>query len=272
MSIMNDFKHLERKSAQWRATCLKMAIEGRHGHLSSSLCYVDILAYLYSGWLKWDRAHCPDKFLLSKGHGCTSMYVAMADAGLIDKGELLNYAKPGAALQCHPCMHSLPQLENSSGSLGQALGIASGMALAQRRDGQQSHIVVLMGDGETNEGSVWESAMFIQAQKLNNVIAIVDYNGVQAVGNTEEISGGTDLAEKFRSFGWHSITIDGNDFEQIDAAFNECQKVKDKPKFILAKTKTGIDFMDGDVLWHYRIPSDEEYRTALELLDAEPMV
>jgi transketolase len=220
-----------------------------------------------------DGDSTPDKFLLSKGHGCTALYVALADIGLIEKAELLTYAKPNSRLQSHPCRHALNILENSSGSLGQALGIASGIALAQKKNKKNSKIVVLMGDGETNEGSVWESAMFIKAQKLNNVIAIVDYNGIQAVGGTDDLSGGMDIGEKFRSFGWYTQTINGNNFNEIAEAFDEFDRVIDRPKLLLAKTTTGIDFMrNDDALWHYRIPSVSEYEQALKLLDSEPMV
>ncbi|OUR60333.1 hypothetical protein A9Q74_14055 [Colwellia sp. 39_35_sub15_T18] len=273
---MIENKELEKIAATWRATCLRMSILGKHGHLSSSLCYIDILVYLYKNWLNFEGTddRVADKFLLSKGHGCTALYVALADGGFIDKAALSTYAKPHSALQCHPCKHALNLLENSSGSLGQALGIASGIAIAQKKEQKNSKIVVLMGDGETNEGSVWESAMFIKAQQLNNVVAIVDYNNVQAVGKTDEISGQTDLAEKFASFGWHVKTIDGNSFLEIADAFDEFDTITDKPKFLLAKTTAGIDFIDKatDALWHYRIPSNDEYELALKQLNAEPMV
>lgn len=265
---------LERLAAKWRATCLKMSRVGRHGHLSSSLGYIEVLAFLYKRWLKLaDNSEGPsDKFILSKGHGCSALYVALADSGLIPVDALSQYAKPGAQLGCHPCKHALNILETSSGSLGQGLGVASGIALAQRLSGEQSNIVVLLGDGEMNEGSIWESLTFIKANQLNNIIAIVDYNGVQAVGRTDRIVGGTDLEQKIAAFGWHAQTIDGNNFVQIEDAFSRLEGVTDRPKAIIAHTSLGIDYMSVEsALWHYRIPSDDEYETALSQLDAEPM-
>lgn len=271
MSI--DKAALQRTANTWRATCLKMSVVGRHGHLSSSLAYVDLLAYLYKHWLQLDDSNGPaDKFILSKGHGCTALYVALADCELVPLEELANYAKPGAKFGCHPCKHALNILETSSGSLGQGLGVASGMALAQKLEGSTSNIVVLLGDGEMNEGSIWESLTFIQANQLNNVIAVIDNNGVQAVGQSRALTGGTDLGAKIEQFGWHVQTINGNDFEQIDAAFTALEQVTDRPKAIVANTDFGIDYMRvNDALWHYRIPSDEEYQSALKQLYAEPI-
>lgn len=274
-SNMNT-QQLKTTAAIWRATCLKMSITGRHGHLSSSLSYIDILAFLYKEWLKLDSSanQESDRFLLSKGHGCTALYVALADCGFIDKSLLATYAQTDSPIQSHPCKHALNILENSSGSLGHALGIASGYALAQKLQQTRSNIVVLMGDGETNEGSIWEAAMFIQAQKLNNIIAIVDYNGIQAVGKTDEIAGSTNLAEKFESFGWHTEQINGNCFEEISNAFKKFDTISDKPKMLLAKTHSGISFMSNseDALWHYRVPSEEEYQLALTELKQQPLV
>lgn len=271
-----DIESLGKKARQIRAACIQMAFDGKEGHLSSALSYVDILVALYYSWLKVfpsdpknvDR----DRFILSKGHGCTSLYVALADCGFVPKVELRTYNQDGSIFPNHPCVYALPVLEYASGSLGHGLGVATGMLYGLRIKESSSRAVVIMGDGECNEGSVWEAAMFAAAQKLDKLLAIVDYNGIQAVGRSDDLMGHTSLDDKFRSFGWGVKVIDGSDMEQIVAALDAFPFESDKPSVIIAKTRMGISFMENDVLWHYRKPSHEELAMALAELGEEPLL
>ena len=268
-------KYLELVCRQIRATCVQMAHDGREGHLSSSLSCVEVLVALYYSWLRISPDRLQDKsrdrFILSKGHGCTSLYAVLAGRGYFPKRWLYDYGKQVSPLPNHPCKHALPQLECSSGSLGQGLGIATGMLVALRLEQIDARAVVLMGDGECNEGSVWESAMFAAANKLGNLVAIVDYNGVQAVGRSDDLMGHTSLEEKFRSFGWSARTVNGNSLPEVLGALAEHPSPDGKPFALIAKTGAGIGFMDDDVLWHYRVPSDDDLRAALNILDASPI-
>jgi len=266
---------LEKKAREIRATCVQMACDGNVGHLSSTLSYVDVLVALYYGWLKIfpsDPANPDrDRFILSKGHGCGSLYSVLADLGYFPAARLAEYNREGSSLPCHPCVHALPLMEMSSGSLGHGLGVATGILYGLRRRKSSARAVVLLGDGECNEGSVWESAMVAAAHNLDNLLAVVDYNGIQAVGKSDEIMGHTSLEEKFRSFGWAAVTIDGSDMKSVVAALARFPFEKWKPSAIIAKTKMGVSFMEGDVLWHYRKPSEEERVKALAELKAKPI-
>jgi transketolase len=260
-----------------RATCVQMSFDGRHGHLASALSCVDLLVMLYGGFLRvfpQDPARIDrDRFIFSKGHACTSLYAVLAHRGFIPKPWLSDYARDDAPLAVHPCKHALPLLELSTGSLGHGLGVAGGMLYGHRLDGLDTHAIVLMSDGECNEGSVWEAAMFAAAQNLENLLTIIDYNGIQAVGRSDEIMGYTDLAEKFRAFGWGAVTIDGNDMEQIGKALGSLPYRHGRPSAIVAKTKggAGVPFMEDDVLWHYRVPSKDELEKAIEFLGVPPL-
>ncbi|HEY3384842.1 MAG TPA: transketolase [Vicinamibacterales bacterium] len=272
-----EIADLQRRARQIRATCVQMAFDGRHGHLGSALSCVDVLVALYGGFLRvsTDDPAAPDRdrFILSKGHACTALYAVMADRGFIPTSWLAEYAHPDSPLAVHPCKHALPLLECSSGSLGHGLGIATGMLYGHRIDGRQTRAVVLMSDGECNEGSVWESATFAAAQGLENLLAIVDYNGLQAVGRSDDIMGHTDLAAKFRAFGWGAQTIDGHDVSEVGRALAEFPFEPGRPSAIVAKTRkgAGVPFMEDQVLWHYRVPSANEVEAALRHLDATPL-
>lgn len=265
-----EHAQLEKKARQIRATCIQMAHDSCQGHLISSLTYIDILVALYYNWLKLpidpslhsDR----DRFILSKGHGCSPLYAVFADLGFIPKKWLLEYACEDSPLPNHPCSHALSMLESSSGSLGHGLGIATGILYGLRIKGSGSRAVVLLGDGECNEGSIWESAMFAATHHLDTLLAIVDYNGVQAVGCSDEIMGYTSLEEKFQAFGWSAKTINGNDMKEINRALDEFPFQKGKPSAIIAKTRTNISFIKNEVLWHYRVPSTDELFAALDEL------
>ena len=266
---------LETTARRMRATCIQMAHDGQEGHLSSALSYVDVLTALYHGWLRFDlsdpRSPERDRFILSKGHGCTALYAVLADLGFIPKSVLREYGRENSPLPNHPCVYALPLLELSSGSLGHGLGVATGMLYGLRLRRSKARVAVLMGDGECNEGSVWEAAMFAAAHKLDALLAIVDYNGIQAVGRSDDIMGHTSLERKFKSFGWEALTIDGTDMAEIVHALGEFPLAEGRPSAIIARTKMGVSFMENDVLWHYRKPSTEELSRALEELDAQPL-
>ena len=272
---MIDIENLEKISRQIRATCVQMAHESKRGHLLSALTCVDILVALYCEWLKVSPSkpfdEYRDRFYMSKGHGVSSLYAIFAKMDFINKEELRNYSVSGSSLPDHPCKHSLPILEASSGSLGNCLGIATGALYGLRLKGNLSRAIVLMSDGECNEGSVWEAAMFAAAQKMGNLLVIIDYNGVQAVGNSDEIMGHTSLEEKFASFGWSAVTINGNNFSEILHCLNLFPLKKNKPTAIIAKTKVGISFMESNILWHYKVPSEDDLNLALSELGEIPL-
>lgn len=272
-----DLAELHMRARRVRATCVQMAFDARHGHLSSALSCVDLLVALYGRFLRVSPTEPErvdrDRFLFSKGHAATALYGVLAERGFIPTTWLSRYTSNGAPLSIHPCKHVLPMLECSSGSLGHGLGIATGMLYGHRLDGLDTRAVVLLSDGECNEGSVWESAMFAAAQKLDRLLAIVDYNGIQAVGRSDEIMGHTDLAEKFRSFGWTAVTINGNDLEQIVNTLESFPFLLGRPSAIIAKTVggAGVPFMEDKILWHYRVPSVEELEAALGVLGVHPL-
>jgi len=272
-----SISQLEEKARQIRATCVQMAFEGREGHLSSALSCTDLVVALYSGWLNVspDEPRDPgrDRFYFSKGHACTALYAVLADRGFLPVQSLSTYAKTGSALPNHACRHALPILEVSSGSLGHGLGIAAGALYGLRLDGNKARAVVLMSDGECNEGSVWEAAMFAAAQRLDRLLAIVDNNGLQAVGRSDALMGYTSLEEKFRAFGWAARTVNGNSMSEITAALGGVPFEAGRPSAIIARTRGGygVDFMEDQVLWHYRTPSCEDLQRALSKLGRPPL-
>jgi transketolase len=269
--------HLELKSRIIRATCIQMAFDAKIGHLGSALSCVEALVALYYYWLNISPENIKnkdrDRFILSKGHGCSSWYAVLADKGFFPCETLFDYGRADTKLPDHPCRHALDISECSSGSLGYGLGIATGMLYGLRLDGIEPRIAVLMGDGECNEGSVWEAAMFAAAHKMGNLLALIDYNGIQAVGRSDEIMGYTSLEEKFRAFGWEASTINGNNIVEIIQELDKVPFSKNKPSAIILKTKkgAGVDFMEDQVLWHYRVPSNEDLNNALKILQVDPI-
>jgi transketolase len=272
-----DLAALEKKARQLRATCVQLAHDGKEGHLNGALSCVEILIALYYFWLdispddpkKPDR----DRFIFSKGHSCAALYGIMADCGFFPKQLLLRYAHDDSPLPSHPCIHALPLLESSAGSLGHGLGIASGISYALRLDGKKARVAVLVSDGECNEGSTWEAAMFAAAKHLENLLLIVDYNGIQSVGRSDELMGYTSLTEKFRAFGWGVRTVTGLDIAAIVGTLRELPFEMGHPSAIIAKTiaGAGISFMEDQVLWHYRVPSDADLKRALAELKEAPI-
>jgi len=270
---------LEKLAARVRATCIKMAFDARETHVSSALSCVDILTVLFGNYLNYyDGAKSAnkdrDRFIMSKGHGCSALYAVLAAYDIIPPERLSSYGQTGSALPDHPCKHALPLLEISSGSLGHGLGIACGILYGLKLDNNQhSRAVVLMSDGECNEGSVWEAAMFAAAQKLGNLVVVVDHNGSQAVGRSAEIMGNTSLEEKFRSFGWGAVSVNGNDITAFAQAVAAAPFEPGRPSAIIANTVSGagVSFMENDQVWFYRSPSESDLQRALAEIGAEPI-
>lgn len=261
--MTNQYPDLEECAKRIRAKCVQMSHDAKEGHLNGALSCVDILVALHKRFL---RPY--DRFYFSKGHACSALYATFAEMGYIPKEWLDSYATPGSPLTPHPDIHTLPLLGMSAGSLGHGLGIAAGAAYALKQANSPARCVVLMGDGECNEGSVWESANFAGAQVLDNLIVIVDYNRVQSVGRTDDLAGGKSLAHKFKSFGWESKYVDGHSFKDIIDNLTINPYPQTRPFAMIATTVSGngVSFMEGDVLWHYRVPNEEEVRLALEEL------
>lgn len=261
---------LEDKAKWIRRKCIEMSYASKEGHLGSALSCVDILVALYEHFNLLHPSHTDrDRLYFSKGHACSALYATMAMYGVIPEDSLAYYTESGSAFTPHPDKTLLPMLEMSAGSLGHGLGIACGAAYALKLQGSSSKCIVLMGDGECNEGSVWEAAQFATAHKLDNLIVVVDYNKIQSIGRTDEISGGTELQDKFRAFGWDSFNIKGNDVQDIEWWIRTTDMPKtDMPLSFIAETTAGkgVSFMEDQVLWHYRVPSEDEVKRALEEL------
>jgi transketolase len=270
-----DLPGLATRARRLRATCIKMSHEGKEGHLGGSLSCLDILVALYHVWLKVspDAPKDPnrDRLFFSKGHACSSLYAVLADRGFVTPASLATYNQAGSPYPLHSCQHNLPVLEMSAGSLGHGLGIAVGAAYGLTLDNNPARVVALLSDGECNEGSVWEAAMLAKAQGLERLIAIVDYNGTQSIGFTDELMGHTSIEEKFRAFGWNASTIDGNDIGAVVAALDAVRFDTGKPTAIVARTTKGVSFMENQILWHYRVPSADEVAKAFDELGAEPI-
>lgn len=261
MKNLTDEKVLElqNKANDVRISIIEMLIEAGSGHSAGPLGMADIFTYLYFHGLKHDPKNPKweerDRLILSNGHICPVLYATMAHAGYFEVEELQTLRKFGSRLQGHPHREYLPMLENSSGPLGSGLSQAVGMALATRIDeGRTSNkfIYCLMGDGELNEGNVWEAVMLGAKEKLHNIIAIVDRNNIQIDGFTEDIMPLNSLADKWRSFNWHVIEVDGHNFEAIDDAVEQAKTMFDMPSVIIAHTipGKGVDFMERDYRWH----------------------
>ena len=252
-----------------RRDVLTMTHAAGSGHPGGSLSAVEILATLYFDVLSVDPARPDDpdrdRFLLSKGHAAPVLYSVLARRGFFDPALLLTLRQFASPLQGHPHRERLPGLDCSSGSLGQGLSIANGLAMAARRTGRSYRTYCLMGDGEIQEGQVWEAAMTAAHFRLDNVCAIVDDNGVQLDGLTRDIMQVEPIGDKFRAFGWHVIEVDGHDLGALRAAFDKAAATKGVPTVLVAKTVKGkgVSFMEGKPAWHGKAPNDEELAAAL---------
>ena len=247
----------------------------KSGHPGGSLSAADLYTYLYFKEMKVDPAHPDwedrDRFVLSKGHCCPSLYATLALKGFFDWEELCVLRHIGAMLQGHPDMKKTPGIDMSTGSLGQGISAACGMALAAKLDGKGYRTYTLLGDGEVEEGQVWEAAMFAAHHKLDNLVVMVDQNGLQIDGTVDVVAGIEPLDQKFEAFGFEVFKIDGHDFEQIADALDKAKAVKDKPTAVLMKTVKGkgVSFMENQVGWHGVAPNKEQYELAVAELEAE---
>ncbi len=269
-----DIKGLKRKAVDIRKDILKMLCQAGSGHTGGSLSAVEILISLYYYKLRYDpkTPDWPqrDRFILSKGHACPVLYAVLADCGYFPKEELGTLRKFGSRLQGHP-HRGLPGIEISSGSLGQGLSISNGMALSARAMKLSSRIYCLMGDGELNEGQVWEAAMTAAHYRLDNVCAIIDFNKLQIDGFCCDVKNTTPLNKKWESFGWNVITVDGHDIEALMKVLDEAGSVKDKPSVLICCTVKGkgVSFIENKAEWHGIAPKKDELERAIKELDEE---
>ncbi len=249
-----------------------MLAEAKSGHPGGSLSAVEIVTTLFWGVMRHDPENPAwpdrDRLILSKGHGCPVLYAALAEAGYTPIEELKTLRKLGSMYQGHPDRRFLPALEASTGSLGQGLSIAMGMGLANRWDKRTARVYVILGDGEVQEGQIWEAAMFGAYHKVDNVVAIVDYNKIQLDNFVKDVMEIEPLADKWRAFGWHTIEVDGHSIPQLQAAFREAPRVKGKPSVIIAHTikGKGVSFMENNPKYHGVAPTAEEAALALKEL------
>lgn len=267
----------EKKQLEITACKIRMGIiEGVHsaksGHPGGSLSITEILTYLYFKAMNIDPENPKkadrDRFVLSKGHAAPALYSTLANRGYFDVELLKTLRHMGSILQGHPDMKHIPGVDMSTGSLGQGISAAVGMALSAKHFGDDYKVYAVLGDGEIEEGQVWEAAMFAGNKKLSNLTAFIDYNNLQIDGTIEEVNSAAPIDKKFEAFKWHTITIDGNDFDQIEAALKEAETV-DKPVAIIAKTVKGkgVSYMENAVNWHGAAPNDELYDQAMKELN-----
>lgn len=270
-----DKKQLQVMANNVRKGIVEAVHSAKAGHPGGSLSSADIFTYLYFEEMNIDpkepKKADRDRFVLSKGHVAPGYYAALAHRGFFPVEDLKTLRHIGSYLQGHPDMKHIPGVDMSSGSLGQGVSAAVGMALAGKLDKANYRVYTLLGDGEIQEGQVWEAAMFAGANHLDNMVWIVDNNGLQIDGAVEDVCSPYPIDEKFKAFNFHVITIDAHNFDEIDAAFKEAREVKDKPTVIVAKSikGKGVSFMENKVSWHGVAPNDEQYKEAMEELEKE---
>ena len=264
---------LQKKANEVRKGIVTAVHGAKAGHPGGSLSAADIFTYLYFEEMNIDpqdpKKADRDRFVLSKGHTAPGLYSALANRGYFPVEDLPTLRHLGSYLQGHPCMQETPGVDMSSGSLGQGISAAVGMALAAKMDNKDYRTYTLLGDGEIQEGQVWEAAMFAGHRKLDNLVVIVDNNGLQIDGMIDDVCSPYPIDKKFEAFNFHVINIDGNDFDQIDAAFKEARATKGMPTAIVCKTVKGkgVSFMEDNAGWHGKAPNDEEYEVAMADLE-----
>ena len=269
---MRDHKGLNEITNVIRKDIVSMICKSKSGHPGGSLSAVEILTALYFDQMNIDptnpKMEDRDRFVLSKGHAAPALYATLAQRGYFAKEELNNLRQLGSMLQGHPDMKKVPGVEMSTGSLGQGFSVACGMAMAAKLDNAPWNVYALLGDGEVQEGIIWEAAMSAAHYKLDNMIAFLDYNGLQIDGEVESVMNINPIEDKFKTFGWNVITIDGHDFDQIFAALYMAKDTVDKPTMIIAKTikGKGVSFMENQASWHGSAPSEEQLEQALSEL------
>lgn len=269
---MNNLE-LEKMANEIRKDIVKAVHSAKSGHPGGSLSSADIFTYLYFEEMNVDPANPKwedrDRFVLSKGHVAPGLYSTLAEKGYFPKEDLKTLRHTGSYLQGHPDMKHIPGIDMSSGSLGQGVSVAVGMAAAGKYDKKDYRVYTLTGDGEIQEGQIWEAAMWAGHRKLDNLVVIVDNNNLQIDGSVEDVCSPYPIDKKFEAFNFHVINIDGNDFDQIRAAFKEARETKGMPTAIIAKTVKGkgVSFMENAAGWHGKAPNDEEYEIAMADLE-----
>ena len=264
-----DYEKLEKIARGIRVDIIKETFHAASGHPGGSLSAADILTMLYFNEMNIDPADPKkadrDKFILSKGHATPVLYATLAHRGFFPTEELVTFRRIGARLQGHPDMKKVPGVEMSTGSLGQGFSASVGMAMANKLDGKSGRLYALLGDGELQEGIVWEAAMAAAHYKLDNLLIIVDWNGLQIDGKNENVMTVAPIDEKFKSFGFNVISIDGHSFKEIEEAFAKAREFKGKPTAIIAKTikGKGVSFMENNAGWHGKAPNEEEAKKAV---------
>lgn len=270
---MNRFLELEKMANEIRKGIVTAVHSAKAGHPGGSLSSADLFTWLYFKEMDIDPAQPQkkdrDRFVLSKGHVAPGYYSTLAHRGFFPVEDLKTLRHLGSYLQGHPDMKHIPGVDMSSGSLGQGISAAAGMALSAKLSGEEYRVYTLLGDGELEEGQVWEAAMFAGFRKLDNLVVIVDNNGLQIDGPVDEVCSPYPIDKKFEAFQFHVICIDGHDFGQIERAFEEARQTKGKPTAIIAKTLKGkgVSFMEGSVAWHGTAPNDEQYGIAMADLE-----
>ena len=264
---------LQKTANEIRKDIVTAVHSAKSGHPGGSLSAADVFTYLYFEEMKIDPKNPKDpdrdRFVLSKGHNAPGLYSALAERGYFPKEDLVALRHLGSYLQGHPDMKHIPGVDMSSGSLGQGISAAVGMALAGKLSNADYRVYTLLGDGEIEEGQVWEASMLAGFRKLDNLVVIVDNNDLQIDGRLDDVCSPYPIDKKFEAFNFHVITIDGNDFDQIDAAFKEARETKGMPTAIIAKTikGKGVSFMEDQAGWHGVAPNDEQYALAMEELE-----
>ena len=270
----NEKRRLQITACKIRMGIIEGVFNAKSGHPGGSLSIADVLAYLYFKEMnidpknpKWEER---DRMVLSKGHTAPGLYSALANRGYFPVEYLKTLRKTDSFLEGHPDMKGTPGVDMSSGSLGQGISVACGMALASKIDGDRFRVYSILGDGELEEGQVWEAAMFASHKKLDTLVAIVDNNNLQIDGELDNVNSPYPIPEKFRAFNWHVIEVDGNDFDQLDSAFKEARTTKGQPTAIIMKTTKGkgVSFMENKASWHGAAPNEQEYKIAMSELQS----
>ena len=267
-----NIEELKQKAKEIRKGIIEEVYNAKSGHPGGSLSIADIMAVLYFNELKIDeknpRWEDRDRLVLSKGHCSPALYAALAERGFFSKEALKSFRKIDSNLQGHPDLNKVPGVDMTSGSLGQGLSVANGMAISAKMDNKDYRVYAILGDGEIEEGQVWEAAMTANKYKLDNLCVIVDNNNLQIDGTIEEVMSSYPIDEKFKSFEFNVLNIDGNNIEEIISAFEIAKQTKDKPTCIIAKTikGKGVSFMENKAEWHGKAPSEEEYLQAMKEL------
>ncbi len=271
----SEKKQLQITACKIRMGVIESTYGAKAGHPGGSLSAAEIYTYLYFKEMNIDPANPKwegrDRFVLSKGHTTPGLYATLANRGFFPVEDLPTFRHIDSYLQGHPNMNTVPGVDMSTGSLGQGISVATGMALAAKHTGKTNRVYSLLGDGEIQEGQVWEAAMAAAHYKLDNLCIVVDNNGLQIDGNIADVMSPYPIVDKFQSFGFHTIAIDGHDFDDIEAAFNEAKTVKGQPTAIVIKSTKGkgVSFMENDAGWHGKAPNDAEYAQAMSELKAQ---